>query len=664
MVTPAMPNAVLATARSYVGAGLSVSPIRPDGTKIAAVAWGAYQRIRATDQELISWFGRSSNGIAIIAGAVSGNLVVMDFDAPGAWPEFLQAIEDHGMESLVAALPLVKTPRDGDGHHLYIRVEGMPVGESRKLAMLAAPYVDSHGKEHRVKIETRGEGGYVVAPGSPDACHEDNRPYTLVRGDLTEIPTISTEQYTALLRIAAMLDESPPVKVQGQAPPTKALAPGEVRPGDDYSQRGDIEALLTSYGWYLVRTTPTGEQYWRRPGKTGRAWSATFNYKGSRAFKVFSSSAAPFEPDKAYAPFGVYALLEHAGNFREAAAALRRGGYGSEPKQLQRGHAAAQVVEIEMQCDPATPSVLRFPFRDESYFDNLPPVEWLIEGILPKACFAVLYGEPEAGKTFVALDWSFSISEGRPWMSHGTSKGPVGYIVAESARGIRSRKNAWKQHHSVDSLSNWRGVIGAPNLASVEDTLAIMDSLKALPEMPLMLVVDTLSKCFVGNENATEDMQKFTRHCLHFVMETGCTVVALHHMDKQGEKERGSSTLRGDADVLIPLRKQSADRIVLGGKGTKQKESEAFPELHMKFLQVAGSRVLAPVAVRRKLTKNEERVVAIVTTDGPSSQAEIRGATGLPKASVADAVRQLLADRWLADDAGTYSLHPDRWGEA
>jgi len=38
---------------------------------------------------------------------------------------------------------------------------------------------------------------------------------------------------------------------------------------------------------------------------------------------VFSSSAAPFEPDTSYGKFAAFALVEHEGDFSAAARALR-----------------------------------------------------------------------------------------------------------------------------------------------------------------------------------------------------------------------------------------------------------------------------------------------------------------------------------------------------
>jgi len=96
------------------------------------------------------------------------------------------------------------------------------------------------------------------------------------------------------------------------------------RPGDDFNRRGDVRAVLEQFGWSRVRGGQN--EYWRRPGKTS-GWSATFN---GEHFYVFSSNAAPFEPNQPYSPFAVYTLLHHGGDFEQAARCLRELGFGGD----------------------------------------------------------------------------------------------------------------------------------------------------------------------------------------------------------------------------------------------------------------------------------------------------------------------------------------------
>jgi len=202
-------------------------------------------------------------------------------------------------------------------------------------------------------IETRGEGGIFLCDPTPG--------YRVTQGDLCDPPVLSEDERDILLGCAWELNEHLPHVVDGprvsaavgqgnglsadnshngqvsaekshsrpmSADNTHPGAPSAdhaERPGDDFNSRGDVRAVLQKHGWALARG---GEnEYWRRPGKP-HGWSATL--KG-RVFYVFSSNAAPFEPNKAYSPFAVYTLLEHGGDFEQAARALRQLGYGSAP---------------------------------------------------------------------------------------------------------------------------------------------------------------------------------------------------------------------------------------------------------------------------------------------------------------------------------------------
>ena len=61
---------------------------------------------------------------------------------------------------------------------------------------------------------------------------------------------------------------------------------------------------------------------------------------------VFSSNAAPFESQRAYGRFSVYALLEHGGDFALAASALRAEGYGSTSPEVLAGVDLSALVEV------------------------------------------------------------------------------------------------------------------------------------------------------------------------------------------------------------------------------------------------------------------------------------------------------------------------------
>ena len=100
------------------------------------------------------------------------------------------------------------------------------------------------------------------------------------------------------------------------APPTAGFL---TRPGDDFASRGDPRPYLQAHGWTLCGTKSDGNELWTRPGKDPRlGHSATLK---DGVFFVFSSNAAPFEPNRGYNAYQVFALLEHANDFKAATAA-------------------------------------------------------------------------------------------------------------------------------------------------------------------------------------------------------------------------------------------------------------------------------------------------------------------------------------------------------
>src|ERR1043165_1830630 len=88
-------------------AGISVYPIRADGSKAPAGSWKPYQSRIATEHEIREMF-RPGLGIAIIAGAVSGNLEILDIEGRAPLQDILDLIDAH-IPGLPARLPMVST---------------------------------------------------------------------------------------------------------------------------------------------------------------------------------------------------------------------------------------------------------------------------------------------------------------------------------------------------------------------------------------------------------------------------------------------------------------------------------------------------------------------------------------------------------------------------
>jgi len=335
---------------AYLRAGLSVLPARREGDHkcVSLRTWKPYQERLPTEAEVRGWFANSHRALCLVGGAVSGNLEMIDFDLGGEafepWCELVREANPDLLERLV-----IETTPSG-GRHVAYRCEGAVCGNvklaQRKLVVPNGDPVVIAGKEFRPRqaqgewsvlltlIESRGEGGiFLCAPSEG---------YTISQGNLVDLPVITADERETLLTAAWALNEQLP---DPEPEPINGAIPGLLRPGDDYGERGDVRAVLQRHGWTLARA---GEnEYWRRPGRTD-GWSATLR---DRVLYVFSSNAAPFESDRAYSPFTVYALLEHGGDFAAAATALRADGYGDEV-HVDLSRFACGVVSDDNRREP------------------------------------------------------------------------------------------------------------------------------------------------------------------------------------------------------------------------------------------------------------------------------------------------------------------------
>jgi hypothetical protein len=128
-------NSVHHTALEACAAGMSVVPIRTDGTKQPRLsAWKAYQRCQANEAEVNRWFGNADTGIAFVTGAVSRNLEALDFDCYETFKAWLSRIQQNpGLAALSDHLSrgyLEATP--AGGRHLLYRCD--KIEGNQKLA--------------------------------------------------------------------------------------------------------------------------------------------------------------------------------------------------------------------------------------------------------------------------------------------------------------------------------------------------------------------------------------------------------------------------------------------------------------------------------------------------------------------------------------------------
>lgn len=316
-----------------------------------------------------------------------------------------------------------------------------------------------------------------------------------------------------------------------------------------------------------------------------------------------------------------------------------------------------------------------FPLLSYGDLLALPEPTWLVAGIIPEG-LAVLFGAPGTYKSFVALDWALCVATGRPWHGHAVEGGHVVYVAAEGAGGLARRVGAWAEHHgaTVDDLGQIHFLAQAVNLLDGDQVERTRKTLATLPEPPALLVVDTAARSMVGgDENSARDVGSF----IAAVDEQRVgTRLVVHHAGKGGD-ERGSSALRGAADVMARVdRKEQSPRVELHCD-KPPKDGEAWATITLDARQVARSLVMSVVPTFTAAVEAEKerrkRVLQFVIDHGSVSRNQVEKAVGGKATDVRRTLDQLAMEGEVLETRKgasptaprTYSaLRPGLWDEA
>ena len=324
-----------AAAFSAYAAGLCVIPPLEDGSKRPMESWKAFQKRRPDLPQMQAWYSKQDRqGIGVITGRVSLNLECIEFDGvkEGYYNAYLglkEAAEAAGLNDLIDRIERGYSEASPSGgiHWLYRCSE--IEGNTKLASRLKEPEEMTPEEQARktppvqVLIETRGEGGFVILAPSHGKVHNSGRAYELRSGSFDSIVEITPEERKQLWRLARSLDQLPAKELQA-LPPTGEERTG--KPGADFNQRARWGDILLPHGWTELYTEKNGTTHWRRPGKR-EGVSASTNHGGSDLFYCFSSST-PFDTERGYSKFAVYAILNHNGDFKDAAKRLAADGYG------------------------------------------------------------------------------------------------------------------------------------------------------------------------------------------------------------------------------------------------------------------------------------------------------------------------------------------------
>jgi Protein of unknown function (DUF3987)/Bifunctional DNA primase/polymerase, N-terminal len=300
-----------AQAERYRAGGISLIPVGRDKKPFSAIlpidpetqdrVWKPFQTEAADAATVARWCGTPGvTGIAAVCGKISGGLLILDFDEVRLYEAWRAAVG-----SLADGLPVQRT---GEGFQVAVRCDDP--GPNQPLAWVPD---DTKESGRRIGIETRGEGGYALFPGS---LHPNGRTYEAIAGDFADIPYLPTAQVRLLLAAARQLDEAPQSKQELERARRAAVKPRPAVAGrdgsviDEWNKRVPIRAMLARAGYNPWRDRFT------RPGDDASPGGVVVFDETGRSFH--HSTNDPLHDGHAHDSFSVFCELEHHGDVTEA----------------------------------------------------------------------------------------------------------------------------------------------------------------------------------------------------------------------------------------------------------------------------------------------------------------------------------------------------------
>jgi RecA-family ATPase len=197
----------------------------------------------------------------------------------------------------------------------------------------------------------------------------------------------------------------------------------------------------------------------------------------------------------------------------------------------------------------------------------MPPKQWLIDDVIGPGDLAMVYGAPGSGKTFVVIDLMLAACSGKAFAGRFEVARPltIAYAAGEGRTGLPQRFQAACEYHEIgdSDLMNLHTYFNVPQLYDTKDPCNATQfvgeyaAAQTAGEVgPLdLLILDTLHSVSAGaDENSSQDMGDVLRHAKAIADGLGCAVILVHHTNKAGTGERGSSALRGAMDCMIEVR--------------------------------------------------------------------------------------------------------------
>jgi hypothetical protein len=342
--------------------------------------------------------------------------------------------------------------------------------------------------------------------------------------------------------------------------------------------------------------------------------------------------------------------------------------------RLRAGELPTDPFEGTVSCDPpvhAAPPDARERLRTagltlpELLELEFPATAWLLEGFLQKDSTHCLFGPPNSGKTFLALEFIMRLLEQGSRVTLYEAEGSSRDLQCRLRRALAAHQIEHPEHlkifHNADiDLTTEQGV---------QKVIEHADEHK-----PDLIVFDSLS-AMAGNidENDSAAMIRLS-NALNRLKAEICAILVLHHMTKEGwsgdvptlRSLRGHGSLPGRLDVamaILPVEEETSERQVVfdlfevkrrdepkaGARRCTVAMPAAGPAARLEMVPIDAKAARAAVAGTEKASQIEGEMIEAVRSAMPAGlfTGELRSLVTGKSDDKAIALRRLLKAKRL-----------------
>lgn len=230
-----------------------------------------------------------------------------------------------------------------------------------------------------------------------------------------------------------------------------------------------------------------------------------------------------------------------------------------------------------MELQKAEREPLEYQLRDAAFaMQPQPPVEWVVDGLIPRGTVSVFYGEPGAFKTWAMIWMAVRVAQGEEWLEYPTQQNTALYLDEESGESWFSRR---LQQTIKGALGNEDIPINfvCNSGLMLDDKIDVEEIEYLIRSTGAKLVIfDALTDIMSGDENSKKDVQPIFAKMKRIANKTGAAIIVIHHSAKHGSY-RGSSAIKGAVDLLMKIEsKEDSDFINFKAEKVRHTEYAKF----------------------------------------------------------------------------------------